>query len=375
MDISEFLKPHPGVTVATEKDNQEILNFFSQTQIQGRGLNIAYDRAPDFFAFLKIHSPRVLVLIYRGVAGDIQGVATMLFRKGYVDGKVSEVCYLGDLRMGFDRKGAVLWRKIYGEFFARKNEIDQLKNVELFYTCLIDDNELSQRSLARNKKSGFAYHRVCPYSMVTLMMKKPGLPASPTEYEVTEDPSLETLIDFYKKNEDSTTAGYLYSQEILERLKKWPQLSKKDFLIVRHEGRVVAACALWSPRECKRILLTRVPFHLRAVFSFLRVLSFGKFQFAGELKVLYVTHLLFDQKLSQDEKVKIFKEVLKEAWKVREKKGYHFLSFCDFKETSLKAAADSFITNDVAMAIHEVMGSEDETPASKKDYGFEMALV
>lgn len=375
MDISEFLKSHSGVSVATEKDNQDILNFFSQTQIQGRGLNIVYDRAPDFFAFLKIHSPDVLVLIYRGPTNEIQGVATMLFRQGYVDGKVERVCYLGDLRMGFDRKGAVLWRKIYGEFFARKNEIDQLKDVKLFYTCLIDDNELSQRSLARNKKSGFAYHRVSPYSMVSLMMKKPSMGNSSSSYEVSDDPPLEALLDFYRKNESATTAGYLYSQEIPDRLKAWPDLHKKDFLAVRHNGRIVAACALWSPRQCKRILLTRVPFHLRSVFSFLRFASFGKFRFAGELKVLYVTHLMFEQSLDQTEKVKIFKELLKEAWQVREEKGYHFLSFCDFKEASLKEAAASFITNDVAMAIHEVMGGDDAAPAMKKDYGFEMALV
>lgn len=375
MDISEFLKSHPGVSVATEKDNQDILNFFSQTQIQGRGLNIVYDRAPDFFAFLKIHSPDVLVLIYRGLTNEIQGVATMLFRQGYVDGHVERVCYLGDLRMGFDRKGAALWRKIYGEFFARKNEIDQLKDVKLFYTCLIDDNELSQRSLARNKKSGFTYHRVSPYAMVTLMMKKSSLGSPSMSYEVSQDPNLDSLLDFYKKNENTTTAGYLYTQEIPARLSAWPDLNKKDFLVIRENGRIVASCALWSPRKCKRILLTRVPLHLRSVFALLRLLSFGKFRFEGELKVLYVTHLMFEQSLAQEKKAKIFKELLKEAWKVREKKGYHFLSFCDFKEASLKEAAAPFITNDVAMAIHEVMGSEGAVPSMKKDYGFEMALV
>jgi len=377
LDISEFLKSYPGVTVATDKDNQDILNFFGQTQIQGRGMSIVYDRTPDFFAFLKLHSPRMLVFIYRGKEGDIQGVATMLFRRGYVNGAEKEICYLGDLRMGFDRKGAVLWRQIYGEFFARKKEIDQLKDVDLFYTCLIDDNELSQRSLARNKKSGFAYHRVCPYSMVTLMLQKPFSSSreNTAALRVLRSPSQEQLQKFYYEHEKPVHAGYLFSTEISTRLKTWPDFAEENFLAVEKDGRLLASAALWSPRSCKKIILSQVPWHLSLFFSLARMFSFGRFRFQGELKVLYVTHLVFDPKLSSAERNEVFRALLKEAWQIRAEQGYHFLSFCDFKESSLLEATGSFIVNRVPMAIHEVTGAQDPVPSQQKEYGFEMALV
>lgn len=368
MDIREFLTSYPGVTVATEKDNQDILNFFTQTQIQGNKFDFSYDRSPDFFTFLKLHSRKPLVLIYRDPKDELQGVATMLFRQGYVDGMIAEVCYLGDLRMGFDRKGSATWRKIYGEFFLQQDNIDQFKNVKLFYTCLLDENKLSERSLARNKKSGFAYHPVCSYSMITLMMKKPLATKSSFGVDIGTPTDSAMLIEFYKKSESQLTAGYVFSEEISERLKKWPDFKENNFLVARENGKIVAACALWSPRQCKRILLNRVPLQLQ-------LLSLGKLRPKQELKVLYITNLLFDQTLAENKRSDVFEALLIEAWKILKKSGFHFLSFCDFKEMSVKTAAKNFVTHEVSMAIHEVRVNDGTVPNSKRVYGFEMALV
>jgi hypothetical protein len=140
-------------------------------------------------------------------------------------------------------------------------------------------------------------------------------------------------------------------------------------------GETLAACGLWSPTTCKKILLSEIPLYLKVFFQAMRLFSRGKFNFEGELKVLYITHLIFKKELTASEKDAAFAAILKKAWEIRGKKGYHFLSFCDFHRASLKTAASAFFSNEVRMAIYEVSSSEDSAPPECDTYGFEMALV
>ena len=376
MDIRELLLRHPGVTIADESENAEILDFFSSTQIQGQELQIKYDRSPDFFTFLRLHSNEYLVFLYRGIEGTIQGVGTLVIRSGYVNGVLEKVCYLGDLRMGFDRKGAVIWRKVYSDLLKYQGQIDQLKKVKKFYTCLIDDNRRSQLSLANNRKAGFKYHRVCPYSMITLIAKKPSLRfrnnSPQTVFPVAD---LEELLKFYRSNEAVLECGYAFSSEINRRLQRWDNFKTDNFIVIKDGERIIASCAMWSPQGSKKILLSKIPFFLKLVFAFFKLLSLGSFKFNGELKVLYVTHLMFDRNLSLKEKSAAFKLILDEAWVRRQELGCHFLSFCDFKKASLKESATGYFNNEVAMALYEVQEIEMPEPNQQEVYGFEMALV
>lgn len=370
MDIKEFLRAYPEICVASAADNAEILLFFARTRLRGRELGIRYDRSPNFFAFLDLHSPDYLVLIYRNQMNEIQGVATFIFRKAWIGGHKADVCYLGDLRIGADRGASKMWRKIYGDIVARKSEITQFQRSQKFYTCLIDENKMSSKSLARNKKSGFAYHPVSPYSMITLLMPKFSKTRSRLKASAAE--SLEELQKFYRQNEAAIPTGYLYSEEIPKRLREWPELSLSDFLTVREGEEILASAALWSPRASKKICLTGLSLPLRVLA-----------RFNSELKVLYVTHLVFRQGLGPKDKTKAFAKMLEMAWRLRREKRYHFVSFCDFHRASLKEAAAGFFMNEVKMCVYEVTAANqtgivvetENVPDAQRIYGFEMALV
>lgn len=370
MDIAEFLLPYPEVQVAGPKDNADILAFFSEANLGVQGMQIVYDRSPNFFKFLELHSDDFFVLIYRS-NHQVQGVASYVFRDGIINGKAARMCYLADLRIGSDRKASKVWRKLYGEFLANRHKINQFKTVKCFYTCLMDDNALSEKNLVRNRKSGFAYHRVCPYSMVTLLSKKPWpvkpthlLKRKPSALKVQSPKNLSELLKFYETHEGVVPRGYLFSQMIPQRLADWPQLSNSDFLIVKKGSEILASCALWSPTNTKKILLKNPPWTLKPVL-----------RFQEELRVLYLTHVVFKKDLSLQEKQDVFRKLLKKAWELRSKKRAQFISFCDFHEYSLLKAASDFFTNSKSMAIYEVTAATDPAPATYSTYGFEMALV
>jgi hypothetical protein len=362
LDLKDFLQAYPEVQIATRADNEALLDFFSRTALRGRGLGLNYDRSPDFFAFLELHSPESLVLIYRSPGKGIQGVATFVFRWGYVAGRPAKVCYLGDLRIGPDRGASRMWRGLYGRFFTHRREITEFKEVQKFYTVLMNDNPLSQRSLVRNKKSGYAYNPVCPYSMITLLA--PKFPRRKNSFPAKPAGSLPELQAFYEAHEDATATGYLYGRELPQRLQHWPDLDLGRFWTVSQGGSVIASCAFWSPQACKKIRLERTPWYLKFFLGFEK-----------ELKVVYITHLLFAKGLSATAREEAFASLLRKAWELRGQTGSHFVSFCDFHRASLKKAAAGFFRQEVGMSVFEVSSSADPAPPGTDTYGFEMALV
>jgi hypothetical protein len=368
LDIKEFLRPYPEMRVAGPQDNDEILAFFARTDLKGRGFNLTYRREPDFFAFIHLHSDDALVLTYRNELEEIQGLATFVFRDAWVQGQIVRACYLGDLRIGADRGASRTWRRIYSAILTHKKEIEQFRAIEVFYTCLIDENTQSRHSLSQNKKSGFRYSPVAPYSMVTLLARRP-VTAKAVGSTIGPAASLPSLLSFYESHDSEIPTGYVYQKEIPRRLQRWPELSLKDFFLVSEATTSaapapLAACAFWSPRKTKRIMLSGLPWALRALLGFRR-----------ELKVLYVTHLVFRKGLSHAEKERAFVAILNKAWQVRKTKHYRFVAFCDFQRDSLKGAATGFFTNEVPMTVYEVDTQEAPAAEEKTIYGFEMALV
>src|SRR4051794_29165243 len=112
--LDALLAAYPSIRIASsdEEENQRILRFFDQSPMKGSSLSLRYERKPDFFALLRMQAPRSLVVV-ADKGGEIASVGTISVRAGYVDGRVVSVGYLGDLRIAFDRRLLVQWRKVY----------------------------------------------------------------------------------------------------------------------------------------------------------------------------------------------------------------------------------------------------------------------
>ena len=62
MKLQEIIDKHPRIRRATSKDNNDILDFFDDVDMKGTGINIGYERRPDFFKFLNFQSQDIIVM-------------------------------------------------------------------------------------------------------------------------------------------------------------------------------------------------------------------------------------------------------------------------------------------------------------------------
>jgi hypothetical protein len=129
MQLRTLLEDFPEFSIATHADNEDILEFYHDHQMQTDSLQIFYDRGTNFFDLLEVQGERQIVFIYRNKENKVKGVATISLRKQVVDGNEVEVLYLGDLRSKADRGTSKRWKLLYSLLMKHINQIEEFKSL------------------------------------------------------------------------------------------------------------------------------------------------------------------------------------------------------------------------------------------------------
>lgn len=358
MKFSELLSNHPAVSIAHESDNKDILDFFDSIPMTGKGLELQYDRSPDFFAFLKIQSSDYFVFLLKN-DGLIQGVGTLIVRDGYIDGSKTKVGYLGDLRVKHGKKNALLWRKFYQDLIQQAPLIEELKGARHFITAVIDSNTEAQTSLVKAKKNSFSYHKLVSYKMANLYLAMPLKGKAKFEIRKASANDKDLIDSYWETKERNKPFGYINKMN----------LSYEDIVLAFENEKIVGMCGLWSPYQFKRIILKRLPLGLKVFSHFLKLIKPSSPLEGEEIRPLYLSHLNFD---SED----VLKDILQFVFRLPEMKDYHMLSVAIFNDEE-ERALKGFIKDKIPMSLYQVFDTNH--PELKLNTGispgFEMSLV
>jgi hypothetical protein len=382
MKFSDFLKKYPEVKVATEKDSERILNFFEKTPMKGDGLILRYERKPNFFNFLKYSSQKNIVF-YAEEENEIIGLGTIVFRPGRVNGENTHVGYLGDLRVKFNKRLALLWRRFYGDLIKHMHLFDDFDNCKYLMTAIIDGNKRAIKALVNNPKLSYDYKKKSSYEMVNILMKIPFL-GSKIRKDIkilrgSED-NKEKLQIFFENENKNKSFGFCFNEfhnELNYRLEHWDDLSMSDFIIIEREDKIIASTALWSPSNAKKIIVEQIPSgqkYLLKALSFLTKVPKEK----EELSVLYLTLLTIAEALTLDEREEVFHDMIAFIFKEKLNKHYHMLAYTEFPSLfPLKNGLNGYIHFETAMTLYQVLDKDclEFDLDSGFPPGFEMSLV
>ena len=380
MDLNALLSRYPGFQLATEADNFDILRFFDQTAMNAAKLNLRYERKPDFFRFLKFQSDRSLVFIARDERNELGSVATVSIRPGYVGGHKENVCYLGDLRIGMNRRIVLNWRKLYSEIIHHAPDLRELGNSRSFITSIIDDNKLARAALVQSKKAEFEYRHLSSYKMVNLLARlKSGKPAGGIEIKLASLQDLPKVFQFLDKKHIHRAFGYDES-EWKRRLCVWPGLSAESFVLALDGSEIKGVFALWSPASAKQIMVDRLPAVLRSAFTAFRPVLPKLPRVGQALSITYLTHLHLEDKLQEKERALIFRQMLDFVYDEKLARQAQFLSYCDFNSHSLLPALSGIISHKTPISLYQVVGKKWANCPELQTLGdrppaFEMSLV
>ena len=379
MKLSELLDIHEGVTLASQKDNKDILDFFQAKQMKGEKFSLHYERSPDFFAFLGFFSPKSFVFISKDQKGNIEGVGTLCLREGYHLGKKTTIGYLGDLRVKPGIKKSLKWRRFFSSLIEHAEKIEEFEKCQIFLTAIIDSNKLATNALVTGKRNSFHYHPICQYNMINLFLALPSfkIKSSKLHCRFATSNDHEIIRDFLKQKNQNRETGYYFCDddhdELKRRLESWPNFDYSNFILIKKQEEIVGLTALWSPSPVKKIIIDKLPtfqklfFHVQGVFK--DAPKIGK-----ELKVLYLTNLEVHEKYQKEATQKLFHFIQKENII----KNYHCLSFCDYRNNDYAKFIKNFLKIKTPMRVYVVSKHHDLDKLHLPPWfipGFEMALV
>ncbi len=348
-------------------------------------LVLRYERSPDFFRFLEFQSDDHAVFLGETESGELKAVATVSVRAGFIGGRETRVGYLGDLRVAFDRRLLRSWRGFYAELLARSEELLGCREL---LTAVIDDNARARAALAENRREDFTYAPLARYRMVNLVARTPlawRRTARPTR-RGSRDPveiaraSASDLaeLEAFLLAQNTNRAFGLARGELARRLRAWPGLEPRSFLLARAGGKIVGCFGAWSPSPAKRIVVEKMPARLRALARAVALTGRPAPVPGRELKIAYLTMLEIARERTLDERRRIFRLLLDAGYREGAFIGSHLVAFADFESSTLRPALAGYLTQTTPMTLFRVLAAG--RPAEPAALGelppaFEMALV
>ncbi len=383
LKLSDLLNEFPHIALATSAENEELLDYYHQTELAAKESAVQYKRGDNFFSFLRERSDKFLVFTLRDDNKKLQGVAVASFRPGYIAGELLTIGYLGDLRVSLNRKLIREWRKFYGKFLEKSPELEETGHCRYFQTALMSSNAYSKNNLAETKIPNLFYKELARYQMVNIIGK---FGKSPTSFQVRFAASAdkEELVKFLGVDHKERLFGHDWTVEFQRRLNEWKNFTLENWIVVRNDkGRLLAATSLWNPIASKQIVVPQIPFVFSAISkmaAFVPGLDLKPLPLAGKpIDILYLNQMSFEQGLERKEQQAILRAVIDLAFD----QSFHMLAYCDFDRDNLTRKMKGLITQKNQMGFFSVHYKEtngdirDELALNDKMLtpAFDMALV
>ena len=371
MKLNEILKKYSVFKIAEQSDSKRLNTFFLKSIMDADGLQLTYQRQPDFFTFLKFHGDHNIVFYAENEKKEIILVASISLRDGYINRKIERIAYLSDMRIDMKYKPGrliVKWKQCMGDIIINSAGIEEIKT-KYMITAIMQDNTKAIKSLVNNSRNPFLYKKISNYSMINIL-------ASITKYKgnlSVERATFENknfVFEFIDSIQSKREFGF--SKSYLERaLLVWNNLNIEDFIIVKRDGLIIGACCLWNPSPTKKIIISQMPFSLKI----LKIMSTMFLSIPGNNEEFKVQYLNFLSILNDEEEV--LDAVISFAKSEKIFKHFHSLSFSSFDIDEIVISKRKYILNRTPLSLFQVVGANNREDLLEYVLapGFEISLV
>lgn len=372
MDLKQWLESLPFLKVfSAPEDEQKVQDLMSTAPMKVGGLELVYDRSPEFQRLLQYQGAEYLTVLGKSPKGELMGLFSLSFTKKWVSGIPRRCGYIGDFRVAPSRQAAVAWRKSYPEILKRLQQ--ESDDPVYFLTAILKKNAEAQRALVNPKKDlGFYYRQIQDLDMVNVYARLP-LPKKSGYKVFRATPDDETsLREFLHQNEKNKDFGSLFDKGPDDawsfRSLHWPDFKIQNFLVLKDQNGKIVACTMpWNPSKAKRMTIRRAPRSLRMFFSVLRAFGLRLPSVGESLSTYYLTHFCTSSEINLKETRSAFLHWCFEHIKDATMFSYAAASSCDQLPTG-------FIQQKVGVLLYTVSTQPDAQPF-KSEIGFEMGLV
>lgn len=336
MTLSDVLKEFPEIRISNPKcihDNQKILEFYNQIQMNSSEFNIKFDRGDLYFRFLNFQSSKYYTFILENDDHKIEGISAMVFFPFILDGQKVEIGYLGDLRIKKNRTSKTQWKDVFHRVIGNAQNIEEIHHCPFFIASIIDSNNQAIKSMM-DPKLPYSFHPVWNYQMTSLVAPKPIIsrllnPRDNFNINPCSLDDIELKSFFDNSNHQKKFSQLLDSKELKRRELNWDNYQGLYTVKDSDTGQILATFSPWSSSSGRKIIVDRVPKKLKKASTFLKLFGVHLPKEGEEMKILYITHLVFNQSIPQTQYSLIINAIVNFIKENKMDKNQDFIAFAE----------------------------------------------
>ncbi len=270
-----------------------IENLFSKQPVRLSGLELLYDRTPDFFSLLKARgNASTVIAATLGASEDLWGLGSMSIRDGYFDHERARVAYLGDLRMLLSKNTARVWRQLYSQLLK---DVAKELGVRGFLTAIVGDNKMALRSLVSRRNSEFVYEPLGRLRLLGIIGRWALLSNGRRKLDANR-------IVIGAAAEAEFTRFYGVRSPVMRH--GWFETPAAGLAVVvkNRRGETKIAARLVSPDGMKRMRIQEIDWKTRAIFQSLRITGVRPPAAGSSISTTYLSWVCFGATMTPVEK-------------------------------------------------------------------------
>lgn len=355
---------------ATEKDSDRLIEYFSNTSLPGP-VELKFRRQGSFFDQYRIQSDDFVTYILEDEnTKEVSALATLIFRKGWIDNKEQSIGFATDLRVSTSRKAILQWSQYFLPAFEEERK---KRNCQFVFSVVAHKQRqaynafIRPRSPKRQMPRYYLYKRFDIISLHGLFPFAPH-PLPGIEVRTVKDSEQEALVEYVLKMKHKKHFYFHFNEEdFLKSIERWKGLSLDKFIVaLDHLGNIIGCTCPWAVQNTQLIYPSNFEGMARSLQESLQLLSY--FGLAHRLtkkdqafSLRHLTHLYADNP-------DIFYSLLHFAFKHTHKN--EFLVYSQFAGDLLTLPPKPFISSKVKAGLYSILPPDIAPPEFLKPTPF-----
>lgn len=243
---------------ATEQDSEKIKAFFDSKTIMG-SIDFSIRRDGNFFDQYRLMSDDYETHLLLDNDEEILGLASLVFREGFVQGEKTIWGYATDLRIAPTRMAILRWAEHFVPILEAACQERRCQYV--FSTVHTNDNQVYNaliRPASHSRRSLPRYHLANKFKLIFLHGQMPFAPKPLPSIRLhpLEENDIEALCSYLMERSKLRPMASIYHPDhFLEQLKRWPGLTQGDFRIAKDKtGQIIGCAGLWNSRAVQSLI-------------------------------------------------------------------------------------------------------------------------
>lgn len=354
---------------ATSEDSDKLNQYFKDMVFPGP-IDLYVHRQRDFFAPYRLQSDDFSTYYLSDKQGKPQAVATMIFKKGWIEGRPQTIGYATDLRVSRHREAILQWSQ---HFLPIAKEEKEKRDCQFIFSVVPQDHRQAYNAFIRprhHKRQLPRYYLFRQFKIVTLHGLFPFAP-KPLKSLVLR-PAVENdrqdLMNYIADKKANKPISFAQSSsDVTKLIHRWKGLDIEDFILALDSKDTIVGCtAPWRPIDIQKFYTRAYSAKGRTAQTIFNFLShFGvthSLPQAGEaIHPVYLTYLLTDNP-------DIFYSLLHHIFKKISK--FEFLVYYDFAGHLITLPPRPFISSTIPCGLYCILSPDEVVPELLKPRPF-----